>query len=157
MLRAVEPHIARFGLAVALIAPGGLVLGLALASGGFFPDSVSVAVIIVIVIFSVRAVFSSTPFGGLSVGFSIVAVAMIGFTTLTLVSGSWSGSSARSTFAYNLALLYTAVLVLTGVLGRSAARARVMLYGLSAASVAISIASAATWLLPHLLPTASDV
>jgi hypothetical protein len=142
---------------VVLLVPSGLLLGLALASGGFFPDSVSVAVVAVILIFTVRAASSPAPFPGLSPGLSVVAVALIAFTTWTLVSGSWSGSSARATFAYDLALLYTAVFILTGVLGRSAMRARVLLYGVTVVSVGISIAAAATWLLPDLLPVASDI
>src|SRR5450755_4405791 len=118
MPRATQPQIARLGVVVVLLVPSGLLLGLALASGGFFPDSVSVAVVAVILIFTVRASSSPAPFSGLSPGLSVVVVALIAFTTWTLVSGSWSGSSARATFAYDLALLYTAVFMLTGVLGR---------------------------------------
>jgi O-Antigen ligase len=157
MPRATQPRIARLGVVVVLLVPSGLLLGLALASGGFFPDSVSVAVVAVILIFTVRAVSSPAPFSGLSPGFSVVAVALIAFAAWTLVSGSWSGSSARATFAYDLALLYTAVFMLTGMLGRSATRARVLLYGLTVVSVGISIAAATTWLLPDLLPVASDI
>ena len=41
---------------------------------------------------------------------------------------------------------------LTGALGRSVMRARVLLYGLAVVSVIISIAAAATWLLPDVFP-----
>src|SRR5205085_2210867 len=40
------------GLIVALVPPG-LLLGLALASGGFFPDSVAVAAVVVLVLVAV--------------------------------------------------------------------------------------------------------
>jgi len=157
MPTATQSRLAAIVAAVALLVPSALLLGLALASGGFFPDSVSVAVVGVIVVMIVRTISSRAPFSGLSPGFSIVAVALIAFATWTLVSGSWSGSSARATFAYNLVLLYTAVFVLTGVLGRSALRARILLYGLTVVGIGISIAAAATWLLPDLLPITNNV
>jgi hypothetical protein len=155
MPRPAQPGLARLGVVFVLLVPSGLLLGLALASGGFFPDTVSVAAVAVIVIFMVRAISSPAPFSGLGPGLRVVTVALIGFATWTLVSGSWSGSSARATFEYNRTLLYTAVFVLAGVLGRSALRARVLLYGVAVVSVGLSIAAAATWLLPDLLPLAS--
>jgi O-Antigen ligase len=157
MPRATHSRIARLSVGLVLLVPSGLLLGLALRSGGFFPDSVSVAVGAAILIFVVRAVWSPTAFSGVGTGVSVVAAALIAFSTWTLISGSWSGSSARATFAYNLALLYTTVFLLTGILGRSEMRARVLLYGVTVASVGISIVAAATWLLPDLLPVASNV
>jgi O-Antigen ligase len=157
MPRATQSQIARLGVAVVLLVPSGLFLGLGLASGGFFPDSVSVAVVAVIVIFAVRVASSPASFTGMSVALSVVAVALIAFATWTLVSGSWSGASARAVLEYNRALLYTTVFVLTGVLGRSGMRARFLLYGLTAVSVGISVAAAATWLLPDLFPIGSSV
>jgi O-Antigen ligase len=155
--RPTQPQIARLGVGIILLVPAGLLLGLGLVSGGFFPDSVSVAVIAVILIFVVRAVSSPTAFSGVGIGFSLVAAALIAFATWTLISGSWSGSPARAVFEYNRMLLYTAVFVLSGVLGRSAIRARVLLYGVTVVSVGISAVAAATWVLPDLLPVASDV
>jgi hypothetical protein len=157
MSRAVQPQIARVGVTAVLLAPAALLLGLGLASGGFFPDSVSVAVVAVVLIFIVRTTSSRTPFTGLSVGLSVVAIALIAFATLTLISGSWSGSSARATFEYDRALLYTTVFVLTGALGRSVMRARILLYGLTVVSAGICIAATATWLLPHILVVDVDV
>jgi len=140
-----------------LLVPSGLLLGLALASGGFFPDSVSVAAVAVLVIFSARAMLSRTAFAGLTRGVAVVTCALIAFTAWTLVSGSWSGSSARATFEYDRALLYTAVFVLIGTVARSTARARVLLLGLAAVSVGIAIAAVATWLLPDLFPVSHDI
>jgi hypothetical protein len=47
--------------------------------------------------------------------------------------------------------------VLTGVLGRSAIRARVLLWGMTLVGVAISTAAAATWLLPDVFGLAGGV
>ncbi len=137
--------------------PSGLLLGLGLASGGFFPDSTSVAAVAVLAIFSARAMLSRTALAGLSPGALVIAAALIVFTVLTLVSGSWSGSWARAMFAYDLVLLYAAVFVLIGTVCRSTARARVLLLSLAVVSVGISIAAVATWLLPDLLPVARDI
>jgi hypothetical protein len=142
---------------VVLLAPAALLLGLALASGGFFPDSVAVAAVALIVMFMVRAVASSDPFAGVGTPLRLVAAALIAFAIWTLVSSSWSGSPARAAFEYNRLLLYIAAFALTGVLGRSVLRAKVLLYGVTVVSVGISIASAATWLLPNVFPAAADV
>ena len=147
-------RIRRIAVVGVLLVPSGLMLGLALASGGFFPDSVSVAAVAVLAIFSARAMLSRTALVELSPGVLVVASALIALTALTLVSGSWSGSWARAMFAYDLVLLYTLVFVLIGTVRRSTARARVLLFSLAAVSVGISIAAVATWLLPDLFPVA---
>lgn len=148
--------IARVDTVVVLLVPSGLIFGLALASGGFFPDSVAVAVVAVLLILAIRTAAMPAPFSGLSRGLRVVAVALIAFTTWTLVSGWWSGSSARATLEYNRALLYTTVFVLMGALGRSHSRARALLYGMTVACVVISIAATATWLAPDLFRVADD-
>ena len=140
-----------------LLVPSGLLLGLAPASGGFFPDAISVAAVGVLVIFSARVVLSRTAITGVSRGVAVVAAALIAFTVWALMSGSWSGSPARAVFEYDRALLYTVVFVLIGSVRRSTARARVLLLSLAAVSVGISIAAVATWLLPDLLPVARDI
>ena len=140
-----------------LLVPAAMFLGLGLDSGGFFPDAVSVAVVGVIIIFVLRAGCTRSSFAGMSWGLGLVAVALIAFAIWTLVSGSWSGSSSRAVLAYNLVLLYTGVFVLIGVLGRSAARARLLVYSLTVASVGISVAAAATWLAPDLFRVAADI
>ena len=140
-----------------LLVPSGLLLGLAPASGGFFPDAISVAAVGVLVIFSARVVLSRTAITGVSRGVAVVAAALIAFTVWALMSGSWSGSPSRAVFEYDRALLYTVVFVLIGSVRRSTARARVLLLSLAAVSVGISIAAVATWLLPDLLPVARDI
>src|SRR4051794_24349729 len=157
MPRVTHSNLARVGVVVVLLAPSALMLGLALASGGFFPDSVAVAAVALILVFTVRVVASPDPFAGVGTPLRLVAAALIAFATWTLVSSSWSGSAARAAFEYNRLLLYIAAFVLTGVLGRSALRAKVLLYGLTVVSIGISIAAAATWLLPDVFPAAADV
>ena len=127
-------------------------LALAYFSGGFFPDSTAVAAVLVLLVLLVRATSAPTPFAGLSPALSVAAIALIGFGAWTLASGSWSGSPSRAALEYDRLLLYAAILVVTGILGRSARRARLLLYGLAAASVVVSIAAAATWLLPRRVP-----
>ena len=155
--RADVDRIRRIAVIGVLLVPSGLLLGLALASGGFFPDAVSVAAVGVLVIFSARVMLSRTAITGVSRGVALVAAALIAFAIWALASGSWSGSAARATFEYDRVLLYTVVFVLIGSIGRSTARARVLLLSLAAVSVGISIAAVATWLLPDLLPVARDI
>ena len=150
-------RIRRIAVIGVLLVPSGLLLGLAPASGGFFPDAISVAAVGVLVIFSARVVLSRTAITGVSRGVAVVAAALIAFTVWALMSGSWSGSPSRAVFEYDRALLYTVVFVLIGSVRRSTARARVLLLSLAAVSVGISIAAVATWLLPDLLPVARDI
>jgi O-antigen ligase len=140
------------GLAIVLLVPAALLLGLSLSSGGFFPDATAIATIVVLLLLIVRSTSASVPFAGLSPALSLAAGALIGFAVWTLASEAWSGSASRALLEYNRALLYAGVLVLTGLLGRSPRRARVLLYGLAVASVAVSVAAVATWLLPHVFP-----
>ena len=142
MRPALQHRVAHGGLATVLLAPAGLMLVLAYFSGGFFPDSTAVAAALVLVVLLVRATSAPIPFAGLSSALSVAAIALIGFCVWTLVSGSWSGSSSRAALEYDRSLLYAAILVATGIVGRSARSARVMVYGLAAASVVVSIAAA---------------
>ena len=156
MTPGLQHRVARGGVAIVLLAPAGLMLALAYFSGGFFPDSTAVAAILVLLVLLVRATSAPTPFAGLSPALSVAAIALIGFGAWTLASGSWSGSPSRAALEYDRLLLYAAILVVTGILGRSAPRARLLLYGLAAASVVVSIAAAATWLLPDVFPAGQD-
>ena len=139
-----------------MLAPAALSLGLALASGGFFPDSVSIAVIAVLLVFAIRALVGRLPFA-FTLGFGATAVTLVVFAVWALISGSWSGASARATLEYDRVLLYGAVFVLAGTLGRSRRRAQVLLWGLTAAFVAISAAATLTWLLPDVFPIGSAI
>ena len=151
-----QHRVAHGGLAAVLLAPAALMLVLAYFSGGFFPDSTAVAVALVLLVLLVRATSAPVPFAGLSPALSVAAIALIGFCVWTLVSGSWSGSSSRAALEYDRSLLYAAILVVTGIVGRSARSARVMVHGLAAASVVVSIAAVATWLLPDVFPAGQD-
>lgn len=157
MPRSVQARIGRLGIGLVLLVPAALFLGLGIDSGGFFPDAVSIGVVGVIIIFVLRAASSRMSFAGMGWGLGVVTIALIAFATWTLVSGSWSGSSSRAVLAYNLVLLYAGVFVLIGVLGRSGARATVLVYSLTAVSVGISVVAAATWLAPDLATIDSDI
>jgi hypothetical protein len=149
-------RVARAGVAAILLVPAALVVGLALRSGGFFPDATAVAVVAVLLILVVWATTASAPFAGLSPWLSVAAITMTGFAIWTLISGSWSNAPARATLEYHRTLLYVSVLVLTGLVGRSARRARLLLYGLAIAGAGLSIAAAATWLLPDVVHAGQD-
>ncbi len=157
MPRVTQLNGARLRVAGLLVVPAGVTLGLALASGGFFPDSVSVAVAAVIVAFGLGTATSRSPFRGVNACVAGVALALIAFVAWTLISGSWSHAPARATFEYVRNLLYAGTFVLTGLLGRSARRARLLLGGLALVSVGVSAAAAATWLLPDVFSVAANI
>lgn len=157
MQRAMQPRTARLGVAAVLLVPAALSLGLALASGGFYPDTISVAIFAVILVFGIRVALSRAPFAGMNAAVASVAVALIVFVAWTLISSSWSGAPARATFEYDRNLLYASLFVLTGALGRTVMRARLLLSAMTLVAVAVSVAATATWLLPDVFPIASSI
>jgi hypothetical protein len=146
----------RVGVGIVLLAPAGLILGLALRSGGFFPASTGIAAVAVLLLLVVRATSAGTPFAGVGTGLAVAAIALIAFATWTLLSSSWSGSAARASLEYDRVLLYAAVLVLTGAIGRSPRRARLLLVGMTVSSGGLCVAAVATWLMPDVLHAGQD-
>jgi len=155
LLRLTRPGLKQGGAVGVLLIPAGLMLGLSLESGGFFPDACAVAAIVIIVVLSIRTLALRGPFAGMGAAVSWGAAALMAFTTWTLASGAWSHAPARATFEYDRALLYTSLFVLVGAVGRSALRAGILLYGLTLVSAGTSILAAVSWLAPDLLPVAS--
>jgi len=156
-MRRLQAGTGRIGVAAVLLLPAALVAALAFASGGFFPDETAVAAVVVLLALLLRATLAPHAFAGVGPGLTVAAIALIAFAVWTLVSGSWSGAPGRALLEYDRALLYAALLVLLGTLGRTDGRARLLLVALAAAAVVVAAAAAFTWLLPELLPAGTEL
>jgi len=109
-----------------LLAPGLALLLLAAHGGGFFAQAMAMTTIAALALVALRVTLAPRPFAGISRGFVAAAVALAAFAVWTLASSGWSDAPARALLEYDRVLLYLAVLVLFGLLGRSGARARIL-------------------------------
>jgi hypothetical protein len=139
-----------------LLAPAVLLAVLSFRSGGFFPDWSATATIAVLLLLTLRATLGRRPFAGAGRAVLAGAGTLAAFVLWVLLSGSWSDAWARALLEYSRDLGYLAMLVAAGLLGRSAARARVMVLGLAAAGTVVGVAALAAWLRPDLVHVGPD-
>lgn len=93
---------------------------------------------------------ATEPFAGVGPRVATGAAALIGLAVWTLASSRWSGSEGRAILEYDRLLLYATVFALFGLLGVTAARARLLVTGLAVGSAIIVVAALALWLFPDL-------
>jgi hypothetical protein len=137
----------------------GLTVYLAFNSGGYFPGATSVAALVLAFALLVRIVAAGNPFEGLSYPLAVAAGALMLYAVWTLVSASWSDSSARALLEFNRVLLYLLALLFFGSYARTDHRVRHVVWGVAAATVAVSTAGFLTRTLPnvfHLAPAVQD-
>jgi hypothetical protein len=143
----------RAGLA---LLPGALVLCFGLNAGGFFPDSVAFAAIIVLQALVLRTIISDEPAGGFRLLACVIAAALAGLTVWTLVSSSWSEAPGRALVDADRTLLYTAVFVLFASVPRRHADLAWMVRGVALALLALCVIGLLTRLYPETFPVDLD-
>jgi hypothetical protein len=142
----------RAGGAALLALPGALTVYLAFNAGGFFPETVAVVTLVLLLALAARILAADRPFAGLSPGLAIAVGAMALYTLWTLASAAWSDSTWRALTEFDRALLYLAALLLFGSVPRDPRRTRWMVRGVAAATLAVCVISLITRLLPHVWP-----
>ncbi|PWU25273.1 MAG: hypothetical protein C5B48_02145 [Candidatus Rokuibacteriota bacterium] len=143
------------GLIVLLPAAGVVYFGF--NAGGYFPDSVGFAALVVAAGLVVRIASVDSPFAGFSRPLAVAAGGLGLFALWVLVSGRWSHAPARALVEFDRALLFLLALVLLGSLPRSSTNLRWALRGLAVAIFAVCVTGLATRLLPDTFPIASTV
>src|SRR4051794_3456830 len=143
-------------MAIVLLAPGALVAAFAFANGGFFPDATATGAVAVLAVCGARAIFARWPLEGASTGLTVAFAALAGFAAWTLLSGRWSHAEARAVLEYDRVVLYAAILALFGSIAWTRDRARLMLAGLTAASLTVTVAALGVWLLPKTFPVGPE-
>lgn len=131
------------GLSVALLAP---------ADGGFFPDATAIAAIGALALVVVLVLARRAPFGGISVGLLVASSALLGFAGWTLLSAFWSDAPGRALLETDRVVLYAAVLIAFGLLGRTLARTRLLMGALAVACIGLCVGGVLVWLLPETFP-----
>jgi hypothetical protein len=117
--------------------PVAFTLFFAFNEGGYPPGIVGLGAVELALFLAICLAVVKVPWSRLTIPLVLGAVALGGFAAWTRASAGWSDSAVRATIEYDRVLLYLLALVVFGVLGFSARRARWMVYGLAAAIVGI--------------------
>jgi hypothetical protein len=142
--------VARAADAAMLALPGVLIVYLAFNAGGFFPETVAVVTLVLLLALAARILTADRPFAGLSPGLAIAAGALALFTLWTLLSAAWSDSDWRALTEFDRSLLYLVALLLFGSVPRDARRTRWMVRGVCAGILGVCVIALITRLLPNL-------
>src|SRR3954454_1030039 len=143
----------RVGGAALLLLPGGLLLLFASHSGGFYPDTVALGVLVLLAALVLRVTLADDPFGGVSRWGAVAAGALGLFALWQLASWQWSDEPGRAVIELDRTLLYVAALVLFGSVLRTELSLRWIARGLAAAIVAVATVALITRVLPNVWPT----
>jgi hypothetical protein len=147
----------RVGLAGLFLLAPGLLVYVAFDDGGFFPQTVAIATVVVALTLVVRTTSAESPFAGLSPALGVAVSALALFGGWVLLSRTWSHAPARSTVEFDRVLLYLLTLLLFGSVGRTAARVRWLIRLLVLAIAAVCLAGLASRLLPDTFSVAPDI
>ena len=135
-----------------LLLPGGLTIYLSFNGGGFFPNTQAFAALVLAAALGLRIAFAEAPFAGFSKPLAVAAGGLALYALWTLLSATWSDSTARALLEFNRALLYLLALVLFGSLPRTATNFRWMLRGLALGIVVVCVCGLITRVLPDVWP-----
>jgi O-antigen ligase len=147
----------RVATGVLWLLPGAMTIYFSFNAGGFFPDSVAVATLVLSAVLGLRMAIAEAPFEGFGVPLVVAAGGLAVFGLWTLLSGRWSDAPGRALIEFDRVLLYLMVLVVFGSLGRTQANVRWMLRGLALGIAAVCVTGLATRLLPDVFPIAETL
>jgi O-antigen ligase len=142
----VAGRLARWAL---LLLPGGLTIYLSFNGGGFFPNTVALAALLLAGALALRIAFAEEPFAGFSTPLAVAAGGLALYAIWALLSALWSDATARALLEFDRALLYLLALVLFGSLPRTAGSFRAMVHGLALGIVVVCVCGLVTRVLPE--------
>jgi O-antigen ligase/polysaccharide polymerase Wzy-like membrane protein len=147
----------RAGGAAFLALPGALVVFLGFNGGGFFPDTVAVVTVVLVLALAARIIAVDRPFAGFSPVLAVAAVALALYGLWTLLSATWSDSTWRAMIEFDRVLLYLFALLLFGSVPRRSTRIRWMTRGLAVGILIVCSIGLTTRLLPDVWPIAPSL
>ncbi len=142
----------RLPLGAALIGPPAALGALAFDAGGYYPGSTAIATVAAFALLALWVVLARRPLASLTPGAAVVVALLGAYAGWVLLSDGWSHANARAMVEFDRALLYLVTFVLFALVGRSAARVRVLVGLLGAAAAVVAVVGLAAWLLPHQFP-----
>jgi O-antigen ligase len=135
-----------------MLVPGVLVLFLGFDAGGYFAGTAGLAAAGLAVLTAVRLLTARRPLSGLGpTGWTAVGGGAA-LAVLTLLSAIWSHSFSRALLAFDLVVIYVALVMLAGSVAHTDGRRRTLLYGLLAAQTVVCAAGLLSRVLPQSFP-----
>jgi O-antigen ligase len=147
----------RLSTGALVLLPGALTVYLSFNAGGFFPNTVAFAALLLAGTLIARICLADAPFAGLSKPLAIAAGAFALFAVWTYASAAWSNAPGRALVEFDRALLYLLTLLLFGSIRRSDARLRAMTWSLALGIAVVGIAGLTTRVLPDVWPTSETI
>jgi O-Antigen ligase len=137
----------------ALLTPAAVAIYLGFSSGGFFPGSTALAVLIFLLVLGVRVLTAEHPVAGVNLGTVVTAAALTAFGIWILISFIWSDAASRSLLEFDRAFLYVLAFLLTALLLRSRLTVQTLVWGVGIAIVVVAGAALLTRVFPDVFPT----
>lgn len=134
-----------------------LVVYLGFNAGGFFPGTVALASMALLVVLVVVASVADRPLAAVRGRLVVAVVALAGFALWQLLSSGWSGAPGRAALASQLSVLYVLALIVGAAAGTRASGARALVLGLAGGMVVVCVAGLLSRTLPDVFPVAPDV
>jgi O-antigen ligase len=132
--------------------PGLITIYLGFESGGYYAGSVALATLVVLLLVIGRILVADQPFAGVGRRYALATGAFALYTGWTLLSAAWSHAEARALTEFDRDLLYLLLLVLFGLLPRTAGLLRQAARSTAAGAAVVCAAGLITRILPHVWP-----
>ena len=126
-------------------------VALAFQSGGYGIRATAFAATEITVLLAVWLLLASDPLAGLKRPLVIAVVALAALSAWAALSSIWSSSPERAAPEAARAILYSATLALFGLVATTPRRTRLMVLGIAAATVGISVAALVSRTLPEIV------
>jgi hypothetical protein len=138
-------------LTIALFVPGALTVALSFQSGGFFAGTTALAAVEMALVAGLVVLGARRPLDGVGPFVMIAGAALLLLAGWTLLSSHWSHSESRALLAYDRTLLYALTFAAFGVLGRTEARMRMLMYGVTAGIVVVAAVALVARTMPDVI------
>ena len=147
----------RLAITALMLLPGALIVFMGFNAGGYFPATPAIAALVLAQILLVRIMQARHPFAGLA-PVTLIAIGALGlYALMTLLSASWSHSSARALIEFDRAWLYLLILFLFGTVRASTQDLRWLIRGLVIGVCVVCLAGLISRVLPNVWHTAPGV
>lgn len=140
-----------------LLLPGALTVCLSFLRGGYFPEGIAFAALLLAVVLLLRNALAARPFEAFSPRAGVVAGALGLLAVWTLLSSLWSESLERALIEFDRVVVYSLALVLFASLPERMRDLRWMLRGLALGIVAVCVVALITRTLPEVWPIEATI